>query len=205
MGLSIIGAGLGRTGTKSLKIGLERLGFGSCHHMEELFKNPTQLPHWRAAIAGDFVDWDVVLAGYNSCTDYPSAYFWRELAQTYPDAKVVLTVRSVESWWESYSNTIMKALQNVPKDAPPHIREVRAMAAKLWGEKTFGAALDDRTAGFAAYERYVDDVIASISSDRLLCFDVGEGWKPLCNFLGKPIPDGEFPRTNSSVEFWERG
>ena len=78
------------------------------------------------------------------------------------------------------------------------------MAAKLWSEKTFEAALDDKTAGFAAYKKYVDGVIASISSDRLLCFNVGDGWEPLCNFLGKPIPDDEFPRTNSAVEFWER-
>lgn len=204
MGLSVIGAALGRTGTKSLKIALERLGFGPCHHMEEVFQNPMQLPHWWAAIAGETVDWDVVLAGYNSCTDYPSAYFWRELAHTYPDAKVVLTMRSVESWWESYSNTIMKVLQNVPKEAPPHVREVREMAASLWTEKTFGAPLDDKAAGFAAYEKYVDSVIASISSDRLLCFDVREGWEPLCKFLGKPVPDGDFPRTNNSSEFWER-
>ena len=203
MSLSVIGAGFGRTGTMSLKIGLEQLGLGPCHHMHEVFGNPAQLPHWQAAIAGDTMDWEVVLAGYNSCTDYPSAFFWRELAQTYPDAKVVLTMRSVESWWDSYSNTIMKALQIIPKDAPPHIRAVREMAANMWSEKTFGAPLDDKAAGFAAYEKHVDRVIASITSDRLLCFDVGEGWEPLCKFLGKPIPDGEFPRTNSSTEFRE--
>ena len=110
MGLSVIGAGFGRTGTKSFKIALEQLGFGPCHHMDEVFENPVQLPHWQAAIKGDPVDWEFVLAGYNSCTDYPSAYFWRELSQTCPEAKVVLTMRPAESWWESYAGTIMQAV-----------------------------------------------------------------------------------------------
>ena len=201
MTLSVIGAGFGRTGTKSLKLALERLGFGPCHHMEEGFQNPDQLLRWRAAIDGGEVNWDEVLAGYSSCTDYPSSYFWRELAETYPEAKVVLTMRSVESWWESYSNTIMIALQNIPEDAPAHVREVREMAAMMWREKTFAAPLDDKVAAFAAYERYVDDVVQSITDDRLLCFDVRDGWAPLCEFLGRPIPDEDFPRTNNASEF----
>ncbi len=203
MGLSVIGAGFGRTGTLSLKLGLEQLGFGPCHHMGEIFEHPAQLPLWQAAVAGEPVDWDVVLEGYNSCTDFPSGYFWRELAEFYSEAKIVLTMRPVESWWQSYSKTIMKVLLDVPNDAPAHVREIREMSATLIGEKCFRAPLHDKQAGFVAYQHYIDSVIASFSSDRLLCFDVRDGWEPLCKFLGKPVPDNEFPRTNSAVEFWD--
>ena len=203
MGLSVIGAGLWRTGTMSLKVGLEQLGFGPCHHMEELFADPTQVPPWQAAVAGEPTNWDAVFAGYNSTTDYPGAFFWRELAEFYPDAKVVLTVRTSESWWESYSSTIMKFLQNVPDDVLPHIGEICEMSKVLIGEKTFQAALDDEAAGLAAFHNHIENVSDSISSDRFLCFDVKDGWEPLCEFLDKPVPDVEFPRRNSSVEFWE--
>ena len=131
MGLSVIGAGLWRTGTMSLKVGLEQLGFGPCHHMEELFADPIQVPPWQGAVAGEPTNWDAVFAGYNSTTDYPGAFFWRELAEFYPDAKVVLTVRTAESWWGSYSSTIMKFLQNVPDDVLPHIGEICEMSKVL--------------------------------------------------------------------------
>ena len=203
MGLSVIGAGFGRTGTMSLKLGLEQLGFGPCHHMGEIFANPAQLPLWQAAVAGNPVDWDVVLEGYNSCTDFPSGYFWRDLAEHYPEAKIVLTMRPVESWWNSYSSTIMKVVSEVPEGAPAHVQEIRELSATLIGEKSFGAPLDDKQAGCAAYQDYVDSVIASFSADRLLCFEVRDGWEPLCEFLGKPVPDNAFPRTNSAEEFWD--
>jgi hypothetical protein len=203
MGLSVIGAGFGRTGTLSLKLGLEQLGFGPCHHMGEIFAHPEQLLLWQAAVAGEAVDWDVVLAGYKSCTDFPSGYFWRELSEFYPDAKIVLTMRPVESWWRSYSETILKAHHQMRSDAPGHIQEIRKLSATLIGEKTFGSAMDDKEAGFSAYRNYVESVIAAFSSDRLLCFDVRDGWEPLCNFLGKAVPDTPFPRTNSSADFWE--
>jgi hypothetical protein len=141
--------------------------------------------------------------GYYSTTDFPGAYFWRELAQFYPDAKVILTTRPVDSWWESYSNTIMKFLQNVPEDVLTHIREIIEMSTYLIGEKTFGSAIDDKQAGISAFQDHVEKVSASISSDRLLYFDVRDGWEPLCKFLGKPVPESEFPRTNSSNEFWD--
>ncbi len=126
------------------------------------------------------------------------------LAEFYSEAKIVLTMRPVESWWQSYSKTIMKVLLDVPNDAPAHVREIREMSATLIGEMCFRAPLHDKRAGFVAYQHYIDSVIASLSSDRLLCFDVRDGWEPLCKFLGKPVPDNEFPRTNSAVEFWDK-
>src|SRR5262249_34691649 len=98
MPLKVIGAGLPRTGTNSLQIALEQLGFGPCHHMYELLADPSQWPSWLRVYDGEHVDWEELYRGYNSAVDAPSAFLWRELAAAYPDAKVILTVRSPEDW-----------------------------------------------------------------------------------------------------------
>lgn len=204
MSLSIIGAGFGRTGTLSLKLALEQLGCGLCHHMDEVFANPEQLPHWVAAAEGESVDWDEVYDGYSCTVDWPGAYFWRELADHYPNSKVILTKRPAESWWESYSTTIMAFWRDMlPNVHDPIVQGVGNMALTLIGERTFGGAMDNRDTVIAAYEKHVEAVIAGLPTDRLLQFDVRDGWAPLCQFLDKPVPSNEFPRTNNSAEFWE--
>ena len=204
MALSVIGAGFGRTGTMSLKLALEQLGCGLCHHMDEVFANPEQLPDWNAAAAGEAVDWDEMFDGYGCTADWPGAFFWRELADHYPDAKVVLTTRSAESWWESYSGTIMAFWRDILPDVPdPVVQGVGNMALKLIGERTFEGAMDDKDTVIAAYKAHVAAVIAGLPEDRLLQFDVRDGWEPLCAFLDKPVPGGEFPRTNNTQEFWD--
>lgn len=204
MGLSVIGAGFGRTGTLSLKVALEQLGLGPCHHMDEVFGVPGQLAHWQAAAAGGTVDWDAVYAGYNATVDWPGAHFWRELADHYPDAKVILTMRSTESWWESYAKTIMIFLRDIlPEVADEHVRGVGSMGLQLIVERAFAGSFDDKKVATAAYDKHVAQVTSAFSDDRLLQFDVRNGWAPLCTFLDRPIPDGEFPRTNSPEEFWE--
>ncbi len=204
MGLSVSGAGFGRTGTMSLKIALEQLGFGPCHHMDEIFGNPNQLPHWQAAAAGETVDWDAVYAGYNSTVDWPGTHFGRELADHYPDAKVILTMRPTESWWESYSKTIMTFLRDIlPEVSDDHVRDVGLMGLQLIVERAFAGSIDDKEVATAAYDRHVAQVTSAFSEDRLLLFDVRDGWEPLCTFLEQPIPDEMFPRTNSPEEFWE--
>ena len=203
MSLSVIGAGFGRTGTMTLKLALEQLGLGKCHHMEEIFGDPSQLPRWLAATAGEKVDWDEIYHGYSCTADWPGAFFWHQLAGHYPDAKIIVTLRPAESWWESYSNTIMKFMQIVPDDAPPHIHQIVGMVKTLVGEKTFGTVYDDKQAALKAFNDHIEQVTQSIEADRLLCFSVKDGWEPLCNFLDKPIPSGAFPRSNSAEEFWE--
>ncbi len=128
MALSIIGAGFGRTGTMSIKLALERLGLGPCHHMEELFENPAQLPGWQAAAAGQAVDLDDVFEGYDAAVDWPSAHYWRELAAFYPDAKVILSVRPAERWWVSFAGTIQKALELRDQIDDPQIGAIVTMA-----------------------------------------------------------------------------
>ena len=201
MALQVIGSGFGRTGTMSLKRALEQLGFGPCHHMEEVLAHPEQVPHWQAVVAGRPVNWDEVFAGYRSQVDWPGAHVWRELAAAYPQAKVIHTVRSEEQWWKSFSNTIAALLTSSdPGPAPPHIRTMMEVAAQFIGPQMLGG---DRETALMAYRRRTEQVRAAIPSERLLVFDVAEGWEPLCRFLGVPVPRTPFPRANSTEEFWK--
>jgi hypothetical protein len=201
MTLEVIGAGLGRTGTLSLKLALEQLGLGPCHHMEEVLKNlARQVTLWTAALQGQ-PDWTATFEGYASAVDWPTAAFWRELAATYPKSKIILTTRSPESWFESYSGTIHKFLSTT-REVPEHLKPWFAMATALTARH--GIGLDtSRRRMIEAFETHVEIVRKSIPADRLLVFEVKEGWGPLCAFLDKPVPIGAFPRSNDKTEFWE--
>lgn len=204
MAVSVIGSGFGRTGTMSLKIALEQLGLGPCHHMEEVFEHPEQVSHWQAVAAGDTVDWNTVFAGYNSQVDWPGAHVWRELAATFPDAKVVHSVRPEESWWNSFSKTIGKFLATYQElQLPPHVSAMADAMTEIIARQTFDGQISDRTAALAAYRKRTEQVQAAIPSERLLVFDVAEGWQPLCRFLDVDVPSGPFPHRNKTEEFWE--
>lgn len=205
MALEIIGPGFVRTGTASLKIALERLGFGPCHHMHEVFANPPQVPHWQAVAAGRKVDWDAVFAGYRSQVDWPGAHAWRELAAHYPQAKVIHTVRPEESWWRSFSGTIGTLLSRIDSlpEMPPHVRAMLSVGRTMVEEQTFGCPSTDKEGALAACRRRTEEVRAAIPAGRLLVYDVAEGWEPLCRFLDVKVPDEPFPRTNSTEEFWQ--
>jgi hypothetical protein len=204
MALEVIGPGFGRTGTASLKRALEMLGFGPCHHMEEIFADPPQVEHWVAVAEGRKVDWDAVFKGYRSQVDWPGAHVWRELAAHYPRAKVVLSVRPEESWWRSFSSTIAKLVEergSMP--LPPHVATMLEVAGVgMIAKQTFGGTITDKAIALEAYRRRIAEVRAAIPAERLLVFDVAEGWEPLCRFLGVPVPAEPFPRTNSTEEFW---
>lgn len=195
MSLSIIGAGFGRTGTASMKIALEQLGFGPCHHMKEV-TTPEQKNYWLAAAEGQIMDWDQVFEGYSSCVDWPAAFFWRELSEFYPGAKVILTVRDSESWYKSMENTILQVLK-AKSDA-------HAVANRLVGDQLFGGRFDDKDYMVGLYEQNTRDVQARFPKDRLLTYELGSGWGPLCQFLEKPVPKIDFPKTNSAEEFQNR-
>ena len=203
MPLSVIGSGFGRTGTKSLKAALERLGFGPCHHMHEIITNPDRVPGWVDALGGKPVDWEVLFAGYGAQVDWPGAHFWREMATAFPDAKVVHSVRPEDKWWASFEKTIGKlGTTYASMPLPPHIH---AMLEATFGavRPTFGGMLLDREQALAAFRRRTMDVAAAIPPERLLVFDVSEGWGPLCTFLGVPVPDEPFPHHNLRNDFWE--
>lgn len=203
MSLRVIGAGFGRTGTLSLKLALEQLGFAPCHHMEEVLKRPEQIAYWEAAAAGRPVDWRAVFDGFRAAVDWPSAHYWRELAAEFPDAKVILTTRPAEKWWASFSETIATILRMRGEITDPRVRPVMEMANAIIAEQTFGGNLTDKDHAIAIYEQRARDVRDAIPVDRLLVFNVAEGWAPLCRFLGKPVQPGDFPRTNSTKEFWD--
>lgn len=211
--MKVIGVGVGRTGTLSLKAALDRLGFGPCFHMRNVLDHPERLPLWEAAAAGSAVDWDEVFAGYESSVDWPGAAFWRELTAYYSDAKVILTVRDPERWYDSVRETIYQlfgggtesplaeeALQRIPGIATMH-----AFNRKLvWDGPFLQGRFDDRDWAMRAFVRHNAAVCEEIPSERLLVFDVSAGWGPLCDFLGVDKPAEEFPRLNDPAAFWGR-
>lgn len=201
MALQVIGAGLGRTGTMTLKTALEQLGQGPCHHMIEVFAHPEQVPFWRAAAGGGPVDWDAGMAGYKASVDWPSAHFYKQLAAYYPAAKVILSRRDPGRWYESMSETILKSMAMPVFSGADGAEAPMHFARMIVAEQTFGGDFS-RDNVIAAFERHNAEVVRSIPPERLLVFEAVHGWEPLCTFLGVPVPDTPFPRTNSREEFW---
>lgn len=204
MSLEVIGAGFGRTGTLSLKLALERLGFGPCYHMLEVLAHPAHDPVWHAATRGERVDWDALFDGYGSAVDWPVAAFWRELSNHYPEAKFVLSVRDPLEWHRSVMETIFKALSSTPdpgnRDACVH----RAMTRELILDRTFDGQLADARYAIEVYERHNRAVQDALSKTRLLVHRSVDGWEPLCTFLDRSVPDEPFPHRNTRTEFHDR-
>jgi hypothetical protein len=200
--MQVIGVGVGRTGTYSLKLAINELGFGPCHHMEEVLHNMSvQVPLWADVVAGN-PDWAKVYAGYSSAVDWPTACFFRELAAEFPSAKFVLTHRSPERWANSFGATIYELLAGKDQ-APPEMHDWLEMASNVISKSGFSPGLDRE--GLAnAFIAHNEAVKAAIPADQLLEFEVKDGWEPLCSFLEVPVPNGDFPRTNDRGEFWDR-
>lgn len=206
MSLQVIGSGFGRTGTASLKIALEKLGFGPCHHMTEIFGHPEQVATWQAYVAGQPVDWGKFFEDYRSQVDWPGALAWRELAAAYPDAKVIHSVRPEDSWWASFSATIAQLISTYRDNdtLPPHSIAMMGAMETAFANQIFRGPCTDRDVALAAYRKHTEAVRAAIPPGRLLVYDVAEGWEPLCAFLGVAVPEEPFPRTNSTEEFLQR-
>lgn len=195
MALKVIGTGFGRTGTESMRAALEILGFGPCHHMNALTGNTEHRDQWRRIACGAETDLDTVLAGYGACVDWPSAYYWPHLVRAHPEAKVILTWRSPESWWTSFSRTILPVLLNSTETEASH------PGSQLLPLRVFGGLPLTRETCIAAYQANATRVRAEIATDRLLVHALGDGWEPLCEFLGVPIPDMPYPRSNDTSSF----
>jgi len=196
MALKVVGAGVGRTGTNSLKLALEQLTGEPCHHMFEIFGNPEQIPLWTDAIEGRPVDWSALNAGYASLVDWPGASFWPELSAANPDALVLLSVRSPESWYASASNTIFGVFDAAPPEMRPWFETVRKLLRDRFSDK-----LDDPTAMMDAFVRHNDEVRTTIPAERLLEWTPSDGWEPICERLGVEVPDAPFPRTNDTNQW----
>jgi len=198
MPLDVIGSGLGRTGTKSLQSALNMLGVGPCHHMAEVFTHPETMSLWIEAGAGR-PDWDAIFAEYGSAVDYPSAAYWRELSAYFSGAKVVHTVRDPDAWFDSTQATIF-AQGGLAMQA---IASGEGIPAAFFASFTgpFGGRFHDRPFMTDYFRRHSEEVIATIPTERLLVYEAGQGWEPLCQFLGLPIPAEVYPFENSRAEF----
>lgn len=197
MPLKIVGSGLGRTGTLSMKHALEQLGFAPCHHMVEVFQHPESVPLWIGAADGK-PDWDAIFHDYSAMVDYPGCKYWRELSAYYPDAKVLHTVRDPDQWFESTQATIFAPDSGAANPPPP----MKPFFESILG--AFGDRLHDRAFMTDYFRRHSEDVERTIAKDRLLVFQVGEGWERLCAFLGVAVPATPFPSENSREEFRAR-
>ncbi|MBK8958473.1 MAG: sulfotransferase family protein [Proteobacteria bacterium] len=197
MSLRLIGAGVGRTGTLSLRAALETLLGPPCYHMFEVREHPEHIPLWHAAARGEALDWQGLLGGYQAAVDWPASAFWPEISAAFPDAIILLSTRSAESWWKSASETIFPATLSAPDSA--WRRMIDAMFANR-----FTTAIDDKDASIAAFEAHNRKVRELAPPARLVEWQAGDGWAPLCKALGVPIPDLPFPHVNSTEEFREK-
>jgi hypothetical protein len=169
--------------------------------MAEVLDNAGQIAHWRAAADGDMPDWDAVFKGFTSAVDWPSAFFWRELAAHYADAKVLLSVRPEQAWLASIQSTIFSVLRGYRDMPPGNKRDAMAMAHRLIAERNFGGRIDDPEHVLSVYRANTDAVRRAIAPERLLVYDVAEGWAPLCRFLGVAVPAAPFPHNNTTKDF----
>ncbi|WP_221327559.1 sulfotransferase family protein [Actinoplanes sp. L3-i22] len=199
--MNVIGAGFGRTGTLSLKAALDQLGEGPCAHMLPLMGDDERCRLFTRAAGGDLSCLDAALDGYRSTVDWPGVFFWQHLVARYPDAKVILTVRDPAEWYASAERTIWAAAQ---APTPPGLGAFREMADATNWAGTFGGRFGERAYAIGVFDRHNAAVRETVPADRLLEYRVGDGWKPLCDFLGHPVPDEPFPRLNDSAAFQER-
>lgn len=216
MTIKVIGAGLARTGTKSLKIALEQLGYDPCFHMVELLKNPKRLNYLDLSHKAGATDWAAFLEGYQAAVDYPTCFYYKQLLAhrlCRPTAKVILTVRDPESWYQSVLKTVYRGKPKGFRDIIRLIRhmifsaDMRRVAPvfqyndKLIWQGHFNGKFEDKEAAIQVYHDHVEDVKKHVPADQLLIFEIQQGWQPLCDFLGKSIPKQPFPKSNSMVEF----
>lgn len=210
--MKIIGAGYGRTGTKSLQTALEKLGYGNCYHMEKLLRNPADVVHWKNVYQEKVVDWNTLFKNYQAIVDFPGAMYYKELADFYPESKVILTVRDPEKWYDSVYSTIfsfdpgpllkLKMLLKMPFSATArNLFQVILLNDKAIWEKYFEGKFKDREYVIKKYLQHVEEVKQVIPADRLLVYEVKDGWQPLCDFLNKEIPTNVFPNSNKQEDF----
>ncbi len=210
--MKLIGAGQPRTATTTQMIALEMLGM-PCYHMRDMMMDlEGSVPQWRKAFEGDG-DWDEIFAGKESTVDWPAAWHYKELIDVYPDAKVLLSVRSADGWVQSMENTITQiffrdTLMHHLSRAQYNIDPNYAAWIDLLTEMNFGeergawrGTNGEPGAMAEAYERWNQEVKDTVPAERLLVWDPKDGWEPLCEFLDVDVPDGPVPNVNDTENF----
>lgn len=198
--LRVVGAGVGRTGTNSLKLALETLLEGRCYHMFELMVQREDWPAWESALRGEAVDWQALLHGYVATVDWPACAFWRQISAANPDALVLLSARDPAAWWASMERTIVPILRQPAPAGDPEWEEGQAMVQELL-RRTFTPDWQDREAAIAAYERHNQEVRREVPAGRLIDWRTGDGWEPICALLDLPVPEVPFPHENRTGDF----
>lgn len=203
MTIKVIGAGFGRTGTMSIKAALEELGFEKCYHMVDILKNPRVGQAWYEASQGKPAQWDEIFEAYQATVDWPGCRFYRELMEKYPNAKVLLTIRDPETWYDSMYTTVYQLRNGSLGSLTPLVpafNVVRKMQHNvIWGG-TFHDRFEDREYAIKVFNDHIAEVKRVVPPERLLVYHVKEGWEPLCRFLDVPIPQTPFPHLNSRMQ-----
>lgn len=205
--MKLIGAGFGRTGTLSIKSALEELGFGPCYHMVEVLENVDHIKLWQAIVDGKPANWHAIFGAYQATVDAPGCLYYQELMAEYPEAKVLLSVRDPERWYESVMATVYQIsllprwMEWLPK-LGPFLYLTRKM---LWdGDGVTQGRFEDRELVIEGFKRHNAEVQQIVPAEKLLVYNVKEGWEPLCNFLNVPVPDKPFPHVNDRAEMQQR-
>jgi hypothetical protein len=214
MALEIIGAGWGRTGTESLKKALEILGYNKCYHMFELIKEGDRLKYWEQLEKERTTDFESLFQGYKAAVDFPVAAYYKEIMQHYPHAKIILTVRDPDKWFDSATKTIFRG---TPAPVMMIMRFLGLFSKKLgyfpkvidYAVRAFlkgmmQGKVKDRDFMKAKLKAWNEEVMQYVPADKLLVYEVKDGWEPLCAFLDKPEPQVPFPRSNDSDAFQKR-
>ncbi len=201
MTLKVIGAGFGRTGTLSLKLALEKLGFDKCYHMMEVNNHQDHHQLWAKAHRGEAVDWDALFGGYQASVDWPACNLWREQAVHFPDAKIILTLRNPESWYTSIMNTIYPSSIALCEMDDPKMRATGKWSIEIIWDRLFQSRMDDKAHVMEVFNRHNQTVMDEVPAERLLVYEAGQGWEPLCQFLGIAPPEEDYPRVNTTDQF----
>lgn len=214
--MKVIGVGLPRTATLTQKISLEMLGFGPCYHMVNILGDLSLAPQWQAAFDSGSADWDAIFGNCQATVDWPGSFFWRELIDAYPDAKVLLSVRTPESWAKSmqktiwgvfYDDVLMRHLSDARADIDPGWRAYMELMKDMWQKSgllgEMGGVFDPAILA-GTFERYNDEVRATVPAGKLLEWKPADGWEPLCEFLEVPVPQAPLPHVNDAELFADR-
>lgn len=200
LGMKVIGAGFGRTGTTSLKEALEILLDAKCYHFFELLNHRDHWEAWRKCIEdGEDMDFEWLFQGYEGCLDFPCCVFYKEIMKTFPDAKVVLTVRDPKKWFQSWLS-VSKVLKTVRHMGSvfPVLNRVAPWAYKVVIEDTFGGVVEEES-NIRTFNEHIENVKKNVPEEKLLVYSVTQGWEPLCKFLDLPVPDRPFPFQNAGT------
>ena len=205
--MQVIGAGYGRTGTMTLKAALEQLGAGPCFHMIDLIRSETRVELWEAAVAGESVDWHEVFEGWEATVDWPGCSFYQPLMEAFPDAKVLLTVRDPDAWYESCRKTIHAAQAAIRggdleggSETPPSPAVMNVIAPLIW-DGEFEGRFEDRSFALDVFNAHNEEVRAFVPADRLVVHEIKDGWEPLARMLDVPVPSAPFPHLNDTAAF----